>query len=203
MLDLYKEKFKKIEILVGKFFSLLPLTPNQYTLASIIFGLGTFYCLTRQNLILATSLFIFASFLDFVDGAVARYKGISTKFGAYLDTVCDRYVEALLLFGMLFLPLPQIFLPHFAWIFLILVGSLMTTYAKAAAKEKELSFQELKGGIFSRAERLISLILALILGIFNYYWMTILLILIALLTNISAIQRIFLALKCQKEKSIS
>lgn len=203
MLDLYKEKFKKIEILVGKFFSLLPLTPNQYTLVSIIFGLGTFYYLTRQNLILATSLFLFASFLDFVDGAVARYKGISTKFGAYLDTVCDRYVEALLLFGMLFLPLPQIFLPPFAWIFLILVGSLMTTYAKAAAKEKELSFQELKGGIFSRAERLISLILALILGIFNYYWMMILLILIAILTNISAIQRIFLALKCQKEKSIS
>jgi len=203
MLDLYKEKFKKIEILVGKFFSLLPLTPNQYTLASIIFGLGTFYCLTKQNLILAIFLFLFASFLDFVDGAVARYKGISTRFGAYLDTVCDRYVEALLLFGMLFLPLPQIFLPHFAWIFLILVGSLMTTYAKAAAKEKELSLQELKGGIFSRAERLISLILALILGIFNYYWMTILLTLIAILTNISAIQRIFLALKCQKEKSIS
>jgi len=203
MLDLYKEKFKKIESFAGRVFSFLPFSPNQYTLISVIFGLGTFYCLTRQKLILALFLFFSASFLDFVDGAVARYKGISTKFGAYLDTICDRYVEALLLFGMLFLPLPKILFPHFVWIFLILFGSLMTTYAKAAAKEKELVLKELKGGIFSRAERLISLILALILGIFNYKWMTTLLILIAVLTNISAIQRIILALKCQKNQNIS
>ena len=200
MLDLYKEKFKKIENFIGRVFSLLPFSPNQYTLSSIVFGAGTFYCLIQQKIILAFFLFLVASFLDFVDGAVARYKGIFTKFGAYLDTICDRYVEALLLFGMLFLPLPKILFPHFAWIFLILLGSLMTTYAKAAAKEKELVIEELKGGIFSRAERLISLILALILGIFNYQWMAFFLILIAILTNISAIQRIVFALKSQKRK---
>ncbi len=200
MLDLYKEKFKKIENFIGRIFSFLFFSPNQYTLSSIAFGIGTFYCLTKQKLILALFLFLVASFLDFVDGAVARYRGISTKFGAYLDTICDRYVEALLLFGMLFLPLPKILFPHFAWIFLILLGSLMTTYAKAAAKEKELVIEELKGGIFSRAERLISLILALILGIFNYQWMAFFLILIAILTNISAIQRIVFALKSQKRK---
>jgi hypothetical protein len=74
----------------------------------------------------------------------------------------------------------------------------MTTYVKAAAKEKELVLEELKGGIFSRGERLIFLILSLILGKFSYYWMGYLLILIAILTNISVIQRIFLALKPQK-----
>jgi phosphatidylglycerophosphate synthase len=198
MLDLYKEKFEKIERLVGKIFSFLPLSPNQYTLISIVFGLGTFYFLIKQNLIFAILFFLIASFLDFVDGAVARYKNLSTKFGAYLDTICDRYVEAFLLLGILFLPLPKIFFPSPFWIFLILLGSLMTTYVKAAAKEKELVLEELKGGIFSRGERLIFLILSLILGKFSYYWMGYLLILIVILTNISVIQRIFLALKSQK-----
>jgi len=195
MLDLQRDLFKKVEKIVGKIFSSLPITPNQYSLISIIFALISFYFLIKHNLILAIPFFLIASFLDFVDGAVARYKGISTKVGAYLDTICDRYVEGFLLFGMLFLPLPKILLPGYAWVFLILFGSLLTTYAKAAAKEKELVAQELKGGLLSRAERLILLITSLILGIFNFSWMTYLLILIAILTNFTAFQRINSAIK--------
>jgi len=195
MLDLQRDLFKKVEKIVGKIFSSLPITPNQYSLISIIFALISFYFLIKHNLILAIPFFLIASFLDFVDGAVARYKGISTKVGAYLDTICDRYVEGFLLFGMLFLPLPKILLPGYAWVFLILFGSLLTTYAKATAKEKELVAQELKGGLLSRAERLILLITSLILGIFNFSWMTYLLILIAILTNFTAFQRINSAIK--------
>ena len=195
MLDLQRDLFKKVEKIVGKIFSSLPITPNQYSLISIIFALISFYFLIKHNLILAIPFFLIASFLDFVDGAVARYKGISTKVGAYLDTICDRYVEGFLLFGMLFLPLPKILLPGYAWVFLILFGSLLTTYAKATAKEKELVAQELKGGLLSRAERLILLITSLILGIFNFSWMTYLLIAIAILTNFTAFQRINSAIK--------
>ena len=195
MLDLYKEKFNKIERVVAKIFSFLPFTPNQYTLLSVFFGLGTFFSLTRKNLILALFFFLFASFLDFVDGAVARYKNLVSKKGAYLDTICDRYIEGLLLLGILFFPLPKILFPAYFWIFLILFGSLMTTYAKAAAKEKELTNQELKGGLLSRGERILLLILCLILGIFNKVWMTYLLIVIALLTNLTSIQRIYSAIK--------
>jgi phosphatidylglycerophosphate synthase len=195
MLDLYKEKFKKIEIFVAKTFSFLPLKPNHYTLLAIFFSLFIFYFLVKQNLIFATVFFLIASFLDFVDGAVARYKNFSTKLGAYLDTICDRYVEAFLLLGVLFLPLPKIILPKEFWIFLILFGSLMTTYAKAAAKEKNLVVSELKGGILSRSERLFLFLLALFLGIFNLSWMMIVLIFVAILTNLTAIQRILTAIK--------
>jgi len=195
MLDLYKDSFKKLEKKVGRLFSFLPISPNQYTLISIFFAIFSFYFLIKQNLILAIFFFLIAGFLDFIDGAVVRYKNISTKIGAYLDTICDRYVEGILLLGMLFLPLPKILLPAYVWIFLILFGSLITTYAKAAAKEKELVKQELKGGLLSRAERIILLIISLILGIFNVSWMTYLLIAIALLTNFTALQRINSAIK--------
>jgi archaetidylinositol phosphate synthase len=199
MLDLYKEKFRKLERIVGKIFSLFPFSPNQYTLVSLIFGLGVFYFLVKQNLILGILFFLIASFLDFIDGAVARYKNISTKIGAYLDTISDRYVEGILLFGMLFLPLPKILLPAYAWIFLILFGSILTTYTKAAATEKGLVTQELKGGLLSRGERIILLLIALILGNFNFYWMTELLIPIAILTNLTVIQRIYSALTLWNE----
>jgi len=197
MLDLYKNKFKKIEIIVAKFFSGFPLTPNQYTLISVIFAFISLYFLIKQNLLLALIFFLIAGFLDFIDGAVARYKNIVTKIGAYLDTIVDRYIEGFLLFGMLFLPLPKILVAGYIWIFLILFGSLLTTYAKAAAKEKELVTKELKGGLLSRGERIILLLISLILGIIDptFIWMTYLLILIAVLTNFTALQRIHSAIK--------
>ncbi len=195
MLDLHRNLFKGLEKAVGRFFSLLPFSPNGYTISAIISSLAFFYFLIRQNLIAAIIFFLIAGLLDFIDGALARYKNQATKKGAYLDTISDRYVEAFLLLGIFFLPLPKILLPKGAWIFLILFGSLMTTYAKAAAREKELVFRELRGGVLSRGERIILYLISLILGAFNLSWMTYLLILIALLTNLTALQRINLAIK--------
>ena len=200
MLDLYRNSFKKWEKKVGRLFSFLPISPNQYTLISIFFAIFSFYFLIKQNLILAIFFFLIAGFLDFIDGAVARYRNISTKIGAYLDTICDRYVEGIFLLGMLFLSLPKVLLPGYVWIFLILFGSTMTTYAKAAAKEKELVKQELKSGLLSRVERIILLIISLILGIFDFSWMTYLLIAIAILTNFTALQRILTAIKINEKK---
>lgn len=195
MLDTKRELFRGVEKGVAKIFSVLPLEPNHYTLISVIFALTSAYFIFKQNLIVAILFFLLAVGMDFVDGAVARYKNFSTKIGAYLDTICDRYVEGILLLGMLFLPLPNIFLPAAVWIFLILFGSFLTTYAKAAAKEKDLTVQELKGGIMSRGERIILLLVSLILGIFSFTWMAYVLIVLAILSNITALQRISSAIR--------
>lgn len=197
MLDLKRHLFKGLEIKVAKIFSFLLLSPNHYTLISIFFAIISSYFIIRQNFPLAILFFLVAGFLDFIDGAVARYKNIATKFGAYLDTIADRYVEGILLLGMIFLPLPKIFLPAPVWIFLILFGSFLTTYAKAAAKEKEVVEEELKGGFLSRGERIILLLLSLFAGALEprLILMTYILILIAFLTNLTALQRIFSALK--------
>lgn len=202
MLDQKRDLFKGIEKGVGKVFSYLPITPNQYTLISVLFGFGSLYFLIKQNLILAVIFFLIGGLLDFVDGAVARRKNMATKTGAYLDTIVDRYVEGFLLLGMMFLPLPTILLPGRIWIFFVLFGSVLTTYAKAAAKEKDLVNQELKGGLMSRGERIILLLLSLVLGIFDksFYLMTYLLIVIAILTNFTALQRINSAIKLNINK---
>jgi len=200
MLEEKREKFKKITEKVGQFFSKLGLTPNQYTLISIISVSISFYFLIKKNLVSALIFFIFAAALDFVDGAVAKFSKMETKKGAYLDTICDRYVEGIILLGFLFLPLTERFflLPAEVWIFLAFFGSLMTTYTKAAAKEKELVETELKKGLFGRGERMILIFLAIFLGIFNLSWILYPIIILAIFSNITVLQRIYLALRSRE-----
>jgi phosphatidylglycerophosphate synthase len=194
MLEEKREKFKKISNWIGDVFFKLGLTPDQYTLVSLAFASIAFYFLVKENLIGALIFFLLATFLDFVDGAVAKFLQKETKKGAYLDTICDRYVEGITLLGFLFLPLPDFFLPAKIWIFLAFFGSLMTTYTKAAAKEKELVGQELKKGLLGRAERIILISLAIFLGIFNFSWIIYPIVFLAIFSNITVLQRILLAL---------
>ena len=75
----------------------------------------------------------------------------------------------------------------------------MTTYSKAAAKEKELSKAELPGGILERPERMILLFLGIILAIFSTQYLTYMIIVLAVLANITALQRISIAIKSAKQ----
>lgn len=203
MLEEKREKFKKISEKMGEAFAKLGLSPNQYTLFSLFFVLISFYFLTSKNLVLALIFFVIASVLDFIDGAVAKFTQRETKKGAYLDTICDRYVEGIILLGFLFLPLKGFFLlPAQVWVFLAFFGSLMTTYAKAAAKEKELVESELKKGLLGRAERVILISLSILLGIFNLSWIIYPIIILAIFSNITALQRIYLSLRPGQNQSI-
>ena len=203
MLDAKRDSFKWLEKNLGKIFSYLPISPNQWTLISILAGLGSFYYLMKQNLILAIISIVIAAFADYINGIIARYRNIYTKIFTYLDTIADRYVDGLILLGMLFLPLPKILLPAYVWIFLILFGSLATAFAKAATKEKELVNQELKGGFITRSERIFLILISLFLGLYDksLVSMTYLLILITVLTNFTALQRVYSAVKLNINKT--
>ena len=198
-MTLYKnrEKFSQLSVKIGILFSKIPISPNKWTIISLIPALVAAYFLARDQFLVAAALFLIAGFLDMVDGAVARVTGRVSKFGAYLDTVVDRYVEVLIILALLFVALPEqgFFLPIRVWIFLYLFGSLMTTYVKAAAKEKEIipEGSELKGGILERAERLILLFAAIVAAAFYPIALSYVIVLLAVLTNFSALQRIWIA----------
>ncbi len=193
MLAEKREQFKSLERVIGKTFSRF-LTANQYSGLAILMALICFGFLIKNNLVMALIFLFIASFLDFIDGAVARKTKTASPKGAYLDTVLDRYVEAIVLLGFLFLDLPEVLLPSHIWILLALFGSLMTTYAKAAGKEKGILEKELKKGLVGRGERMILEFLALFLGIFNLQCVTYLIITLAVLSNFTALQRIYLVL---------
>lgn len=186
-----RQRFAQLSIRVGMIFSRLPLTPNQWTMISIVPALISAYLIINERFLEAALLFGIGAFFDLVDGSVARVTGRVTRRGAYLDTIVDRYTEGVVVFGLLFASLPI----SGAWIFLYLFGAMMTTYAKAAAKEKALTEEELRGGLAERPERLLLLFLGLLLAYFDKTYLTGIVIILAVLSNITALQRIYIAIR--------
>lgn len=199
---LYRNRdwFKGLSIKIGIVFSKFGLSPNSWTLLVIIPTLISVYYLLQQKFLIAAAFLMISAFLDFVDGSVARVMGKVTKFGAYLDTVMDRYVEAIIILGLLFCGLPDFYLPAPAWLFIFFFGSMMTTYAKAAAKEKELTDNELAGGLLERGERLIILFIGILLAQFRLSYLVYIIAILAVLTNLTAIQRILTASGASRNK---
>lgn len=192
-----RERFAGFSVKVGTFFSKFGLSPNQWTILIIIPALAAFYYIISRQFIIAAVFLLVSAFLDLVDGSVARVMGKVSKLGAYLDTIMDRYVEGVIIVGLLLAGLPAVYgIPAYVWIFLFFFGSLMTTYVKSAAKEKELTEKEIKGGLLERAERLILLFLGILLaGLFGAYFLTWTIAILAVLTNLTALQRVWIALK--------
>ncbi len=144
----------------------------------------------RLGLLVGLVLFSIACMLDMLDGLVARYWGKVTSAGAFLDSVCDRYVDFLML-----LTLMTVLTSEYArlMILLVILGSFMTSYARARAESLGLKLAGV--GLFERGERVIAVLLlylVLILSststwnIIGSIWLTIL----AVVTNLTAIHRI-------------
>jgi archaetidylinositol phosphate synthase len=194
---LKKEKFKWIAEKSGSLFSKLRIPPNYFTIASVFFAIFCFFSLIKNNLIFAILFFLLASILDFIDGAVAKFSQKQTELGAYLDTICDRYVEAIFLAAFLFLNLPKIYLDSKIWAFLALFGSFMTTYAyikAVAGKERETFGEGFKKSLLDRPDRLITIFISLVLGLFNFSWMIYPIIFLAIFSNLTALQRILMVI---------
>lgn len=127
-------------------------TPNLLTKLGLVASIGVGIALALGRLWLAFFLLLLTSFLDAMDGAVARYTRSVTRFGGFLDAVCDRYADAAILIGIaLYLQ------DHYILIFIVILGSLMVSYSRSKA---ENYIQRCDVGIAERAERLIILILA-------------------------------------------
>lgn len=139
------------------------LTPNHITygglLIALLAGLSFVYLpLVGGMLTLLTGL------LDTLDGSLARATGQSKKFGAFLDSVLDRYTELMMYLGIWFyFYRSNAQTPYSLLILLILFGSLMVSYTRARA---EGLGERCLVGFFQRGERIILLGVAGILNPF-------------------------------------
>lgn len=137
------------------------------------------------HLLAAGVVMLVFSGLDLLDGALARKTGTVTRFGAVFDSVLDRLSEAAVFGGLLF---------HYSeigghqlemmLIFAATVGSITVSYVRARAEGIGL---ELREGLFTRAERVLLLAAALIVGHGTVIWA---LWALAALTLVTAGQRV-------------
>ncbi|OGI12172.1 hypothetical protein A3K64_02455 [Candidatus Micrarchaeota archaeon RBG_16_36_9] len=189
---LYKKRkyFKDISKGLGYTFSKLPLSPNQWTISSLILAIVVFYFLFNQNFLLSFVLCILTISIDMIDGAVARATNTVTKFGAYLDTIVDRFIEFLIIFGLFFTSYPDFILSSKVWLMIMFFGSMLCTYSKSAAFEKGLIKKESKGGgILEHTDRLLLFLIIILVSYFSLQYATYLITLTSVLTLISFAQR--------------
>ena len=125
---------------------------------------------------------LLASIFDMLDGRVARLRGRETKFGAFLDSTMDRYSDMVLYMGMMILYARVDSTPHMILVWVAAFGSFMTSYARARA---ETLVPRCTVGFLERPERLVLLIVgALTNRMVAVLWI------IAVLSNVTALQRI-------------
>jgi phosphatidylglycerophosphate synthase len=86
---------------IGRAVAATGATPNQLTVLQLLLTLPAAWLLWMGPLLWAGAAMLVAASLDFVDGAVARLTGRQTKAGGYLDSLVDRFVDALLLLPLL------------------------------------------------------------------------------------------------------
>ncbi len=185
-----------VEKIVGGVFSRIPITPNQWTLLSLVFA-ATGFMISAIYKDLAKSLILFfaAFILDYADGAVARCTGKITKKGAYIDGISDRFVEAFIILGLMFYELPNILLDSKTALAGLLFLSTMTSYTRAYADHKKvvtgLDKLTAMGGLLERFERVFILLISIAVSL--YYGTRILsysVILLIALSAVTVIQRI-------------
>lgn len=166
-------------------FVALGITPTMLTVAGFIGNIAAGLLIARGELFLAGIVTLIASGLDMFDGAVARATNRASSTGALLDSVLDRLSEAAVLVGVLAYALDRGLDEQAVLAMLALTGSLMVSYVRARAEGLGVALTD---GMFTRPERVVVMGIALLFG-----WLRPALWLLAVLTNLTALQRLYIA----------
>lgn len=180
--DALRVRFKKILDSIGAFLNGLGITPNTLTISGLVGNLIGAYFLAIGSFMVGGFILLAMGAIDALDGTMARLRGEPSDFGAFVDSVTDRYSEFVIYAGLLFYAVNELNLALAMLVFAATAGSVMVSYIRARAQS--LGY-EAKGGMLTRFERFIILIPSLIFG---YPWIGVSI--IAILANITALQRI-------------
>lgn len=197
----------------------LGLTPNMVTMIGFALNIGVAIIFieggergNRGDLSYvgwAGALVLFAGLFDMLDGQVARLGKMSSSFGAMFDSVLDRYSELIMFLGICYYLIAHHYFFSSLFAFVAMIGSMMVSYTRARAEGLGI---ECKDGLMQRPERIVLIgVSAIACGIAGEYlggdwkWyisgvkfhvletmsiFTLPLTLMAVLTNITAINRL-------------
>ncbi|HLZ27884.1 MAG TPA: CDP-alcohol phosphatidyltransferase family protein [Chloroflexota bacterium] len=166
----------------------LGFTPNGLTILGAVLT-ASVGLLVAEGWFLAAGLCLWLfSLTDTLDGALARATNRVTVFGAFLDSVCDRYAEAAVFFGLVWWYQTTGSGLGVALAYLAVVGSLMVSYARARAEGVGLQAADV--GWFQRPERIILLGIGLLLAAWVPPALLVSLALLAVLTTLTVLQRV-------------
>jgi CDP-diacylglycerol--glycerol-3-phosphate 3-phosphatidyltransferase len=171
----------KIIRLIVRGLALSKINPNVLTFLGLVINAVAATFLAMGQFRKAGFIIIFAGLFDMVDGRVARETNQVTRFGAFFDSVLDRYSDLALLIGLL-VYYGTISRPFYVVLTaIVMAASVMISYARSRA---ENIIPTCKVGFLERPERVVLLIIgALFDRMAPVLWV------IAVLGNITVIHR--------------
>jgi CDP-diacylglycerol--glycerol-3-phosphate 3-phosphatidyltransferase len=169
----------------ARFLGRLGIRPAFFTLGGLVLAVAAGVAFAFGRFRTGAVLVLAAGLADVMDGAVARADDRGTSFGAFMDSVVDRYSEAAYLTGLMYYYAAARDARMALLVVLVLSGSVFVSYTKARA---ESLIDECKVGIMERPERVMLLALGYLVG---GYGVVVALSILALLSHFTALQRIF------------
>ena len=167
---------------VAAFFNRMGLMPNTMTLLGLAGNIIGAVLIALGHMTWGGIIILLMGPVDALDGTMARLRGMAGKFGAFVDSVTDRYSELAIFGGLLYYYSTHGDALSSIGIYAAAAGSVMVSYNRA--RGQSLGW-DTKIGILSRMERFLVLAPALIL---NYPMVGVWI--IAIFANITAVQRI-------------
>lgn len=160
-----------------KFLIRIGFTPNAVTTTGLLLNVGVAVIFVmgaeegnRGDLRYvgwAGALVLFAGLFDMLDGQVARLGNMSSKFGALYDSVLDRYSELIMFLGICYYLIGHHYFLSSLFAFIALIGSMMVSYVRARAEGLGI---DCKGGLMQRPERVVTVgVAAILCGITAHY----------------------------------
>jgi CDP-diacylglycerol--glycerol-3-phosphate 3-phosphatidyltransferase len=181
--DQMRARFRGILDPIGAFLNRLGLMPNTMTILGLVGNTAGAVLLAQGNMRVGGLIILAMGPVDALDGTMARLRGEESEFGAFVDSVTDRYSELVIFGGLLFYYIQQGDWTMALVTYLAAGGSVLVSYIRARASS--LGY-DTKVGILTRMERYLVLAPSLVL---NIPWVG--LWIIAILANITALQRIW------------
>ena len=180
----YGRSLKPFLLLLASF----GITPTMLTISSLLLMLVSGFVLSQNHLIMGAIFLLLGGLLDGIDGELARVTNHATKFGAFLDSLCDHSGDFALSLGLLWLYLNKRASTEVVLIFVALFGSMFGSLVRSRASMVGIETKDI--GLVTRFER----ILLLLVGLFTH-WITADLWMLAVLNNLAAFQRVISVLR--------
>jgi CDP-diacylglycerol---glycerol-3-phosphate 3-phosphatidyltransferase len=182
MLGRYRGEVARVADPVARALVGLRLRPNQLSFLGLVGSMCAAAAFAADQRRLGGLCLMLAGALDILDGALARASGQVSPFGAFLDSVLDRYSDLLVLAGLMFLFARLGRLEVVVAVLLALTGTVMVSYTRARAESIDV---ECRVGFMERGERMLVLILGALLDLLvPAIWV------VALGANVTAVHRI-------------
>ncbi|MCH8818867.1 MAG: CDP-alcohol phosphatidyltransferase family protein, partial [Acidobacteria bacterium] len=156
------------------------INPNHLTILGFVMSILTAYAFSRGRFTAAGVILIVAGLFDMVDGIVARMTHKETPFGAFFDSVMDRYSDLIMYLGLIIWYGHEDRMTYVILVGVVMMGSVMTSYTRARA---ESLIPQCKVGFLERPERIVLLIIG------SFYYMEPVVWVIAILSNWTVVHR--------------